>query len=230
MQTLKRFIHQHPHILWGLYLPVYLILFFTVEHCITDNYWATQTGIDDLIPFCEWFILPYDAWSFLLVAVGLYLIVKDPEGFRRYMWTIAITFTTATIFCFLVPNGQDLRPAVMEHDNFCTWLVQYTYSLDTNTNVFPSVHVLGVMAALFALWHTPGLRRWTWRVGGTALGVVIIAATVLVKQHAFIDILGGLFLGGIAYVIVYVWIGKKRDRLLAEGKRLRCGSCENTDT
>ena len=157
METVKKFIKEHPHMWWGLYLPVYLTMFFIIEHLITDNYWATQTAIDDYIPFCEWFIFPYDAWAFLLVAIGLYLIVKDGEGFRRYMWTIMITFTTATVFCALVPNGQDLRPAVMEHHNIAAWLLQNTYALDTNTNVFPSVHVLGVIAAVSAVWHTPGL-------------------------------------------------------------------------
>ena len=165
METVKKFIKEHPHMWWGLYLPVYLTMFFIIEHLITDNYWATQTAIDDYIPFCEWFIFPYDAWAFLLVAIGLYLIVKDAEGFRRYMWAIMITFTTATVFCALVPNGQDLRPAVMEHHNIAAWLLQNTYALDTNTNVFPSVHVLGVIAAVSAVWHTPGLRKWGWRRG-----------------------------------------------------------------
>ena len=168
METVKKFIKEHPHMWWGLYLPVYLTMFFIIEHLITDNYWATQTAIDDYIPFCEWFIFPYDAWAFLLVAIGLYLIVKDGEGFRRYMWTIMITFTTATVFCALVPNGQDLRPAVMEHHNIAAWLLQNTYALDTNTNVFPSVHVLGVIAAVSAVWHTPGLRKWGWRAGSLA--------------------------------------------------------------
>ena len=179
METVKKFIKEHPHMWWGLYLPVYLTMFFIIEHLITDNYWATQTAIDDYIPFCEWFIFPYDAWAFLLVAIGLYLIVKDGEGFRRYMWTIMITFTTATVFCALVPNGQDLRPAVMEHHNIAAWLLQNTYALDTNTNVFPSVHVLGVIAAVSAVWHTPGLRKWGWRAGSLALGIVIIAATLV---------------------------------------------------
>ncbi len=143
MEQVKKFIREHPHMWWGLYLPVYLTMFFIIEHLITDNYWATQTAIDDYIPFCEWFVFPYDSWSFLLVAIGIYLIVKDAEGFRRYMWTIMITFTTATVFCALVPNGQDLRPAVMEHQNIAAWLLQNTYNLDTNTNVLPSVHVLG---------------------------------------------------------------------------------------
>ena len=86
MQTIKHFFKTHPHAWWGAYLPIYLAMFFTIEHFITDNYWATQTSLDAKIPFCEWFIFPYVSWSPLLVVLGLYLILKDGEGFRRYMW------------------------------------------------------------------------------------------------------------------------------------------------
>ena len=219
MQRIKTWIRENPHVWWALVLPVYLTLFFIIEHFIKDNYWATQTSIDYHIPFIPQFIVIYDSWSFLLFALGIYLIVKDPEGFRRYMWTILLTFFTATVFCALVPNGQDLRPAVMEQHNFFTWMVQYTYSLDTNTNVFPSVHVLGVLAALFAIWHTPGMKKW--RVFSLIYGILIIASTLFVKQHAFIDVLAGLFLGAIGYVVVYVIIGRRRDRLIAARNSVR---------
>ena len=221
MQRIKTWIRENPHVWWTLVLPVYLTLFFIIEHFIKDNYWATQTSIDYHIPFIPQFIVIYDSWSFLLFALGIYLIVKDPEGFRRYMWTILLTFFTATAFCALVPNGQDLRPAVMEQHNFFTWMVQYTYSLDTNTNVFPSVHVLGVLAALFAIWHTPGMKKWTWCVFSLIYGILIIASTLFVKQHAFIDVLAGLFLGAIGYVVVYVIIGRRRDRLIAARNSVR---------
>lgn len=221
MQRIKTWIRENPHVWWALVLPVYLTLFFIIEHFIKDNYWATQTSIDYHIPFIPQFIVIYDSWSFLLFALGIYLIVKDPEGFRRYMWTILLTFFTATAFCALVPNGQDLRPAVMEQHNFFTWMVQYTYSLDTNTNVFPSVHVLGVLAALFAIWHTPGMKKWTWRVSSALYGALIIVSTLFVKQHAFIDVLAGLFLGAIGYVVVYVIIGRRRDRLIAARNSVR---------
>ena len=221
MQRIKTWIRENPHVWWALVLPVYLTLFFIIEHFIKDNYWATQTSIDYHIPFIPQFIVIYDSWSFLLFALGIYLIVKDPEGFRRYMWTILLTFFTATAFCALVPNGQDLRPAVMEQHNFFTWMVQYTYSLDTNTNVFPSVHVLGVLAALFAIWHTTGMKKWTWRVFSLIYGILIIASTLFVKQHAFIDVLAGLFLGAIGYVVVYVIIGRRRDRLIAARNSVR---------
>ena len=72
MEQVKKFIREHPHMWWGLYLPVYLTMFFIIEHLITDNYWATQTAIDDYIPFCEWFVFPYDSWSFLLVGFNIF--------------------------------------------------------------------------------------------------------------------------------------------------------------
>ena len=113
MQSIKAFIHDHPHMWWGLFLPVYLALFFTIEHFITDNYWATQLPIDYKIPFLEGFAPFYASWSVLLCILGIYLIIKDGEGFRRYMWSIMVTFLISTLICALIPNGQDLRPAVM---------------------------------------------------------------------------------------------------------------------
>ena len=217
MERIKDFFRTHPHAWWGAYLPVYLAMFFAIEHFITDNYWATQTALDSYVPFCEWFIFPYVSWSPLLVALGIYLILKDGESFRRYMWFIMVTFTTAVVFCILVPNGQDLRPAVMEHHNAATWLVEYTYSIDTNTNVFPSVHILGVVAAVAAVWNTPRLQKGAWRRGSALYGALIIVSTVFVKQHAVVDVLAGLMVGAIAYVFVYVIVGRRRDKRLGRG-------------
>ena len=224
MQKIRQFIQTHPHMWWGLLLPLYLTVFFTLEHFITTDYWATQTRLDDWIPFCEYFVIPYDSWSLMLVALGVYLLVKDAESFRRYVWFIGIAFLSASLFCALVPNGQDLRPAVMPRENFCSWILAMTYAADTNTNVFPSVHILGVMAAIAGLWHTPGLRR-AWKTGGTAWAVLILFSTLFVKQHAVIDVLAGLAWGGVVYLVVYVWIGRRRDR-----RGLRCGAEATKET
>ena len=214
MQAIKQFFKTHPHAWWGAYLPVYLAMFFTIEHFITDNYWATQTVLDTYIPFCEWFIFPYVSWSPLLVVLGIYLILKDAEGFRRYIWMLALSFFSATVFCILVPNCQELRPADLEVTDIFTWAVQLTYDLDTNTNVFPSVHVLGVVAAVSSVWETPGLRRTWWRWAAAAYGLVIIAATLLVKQHALLDVAAAIPWGLLSYFIVYHVIGRRRDTLL----------------
>ena len=215
MQVIKQFFKTHPHAWWGAYLPVYLAMFFTIEHFITDNYWATQTVLDTYIPFCEWFIFPYVSWSPLLVVLGIYLILKDAEGFRRYIWMLALSFFSATVFCVLVPNCQELRPADLQVRDIFTWAVQLTYDLDTNTNVFPSVHVLGVIAAVSSVWETPGLRKTGWCWAATVYGLVIIASTLLVKQHALLDVLAAIPWGLASYWIVYRVIGRRRDTRLS---------------
>ena len=39
---------------------------------------------------------------------------------------------------------------------------------------------------------------------------------MFVKQHAVIDVLAGIFTGAIAYVFVYLIVGRRRDRRRAE--------------
>ena len=60
-----------------------------------------------------------------------------------------------------------------------------------------------------------------WQIAGTVWFVIIAASTLLVKQHAFIDLAAALVWGAVVYAIVYVIIGHKRDR-----KGLRCGAEE----
>ena len=203
MQRIKTWIRENPHVWWALVLPVYLTLFFIIEHFIKDNYWATQTSIDYHIPFIPQFIVIYDSWSFLLFALGIYLIVKDPEGFRRYMWTILLTFFTATAFCALVPNGQDLRPTEFAQHDFFIWLVQRIYTADTNTNVLPSMHVIGCAALTLACFDSEPLCRRHLQWVALPLGLLICASTVLVKQHSILDVFVAIPVSAVLYFIVY---------------------------
>lgn len=212
MQAIKAFVRRCPHMWWGLFLPVYLAVFFTIERCVTDPCWETQLPVDGLIPFCPYFIGFYMSWSPLLAVLGIYLLLRDGDGFRRYIWTLALSFFTAALFCVLVPNAQGLRPAALNVEDIFTWAVLLTYSLDTCTNVFPSVHVLGVVAAVSAVWHTPGLRRGGWRWGTAAYGLVIIVSTLLVKQHALLDVLAAIPWGLLCCRLVYGPAERRRVR------------------
>ena len=214
MQVVKTFVKDHPHMWWGLFLPLYLAAFFIIEKFVTGPYWVTQLPVDQLIPFCPYFIFFYMSWSPLLAVLGVYLILKDAEGFRRYIWMLALSFFSATVFCVLVPNCQELRPADLQVRDIFTWAVQLTYDLDTNTNVFPSVHVVGVIDAWFAVWHTKGLKKWTWRWGTAVYGLIVIASTLFIKQHAVIDVLAGFVVGFLGNYVVYGIIGRRRDRRL----------------
>lgn len=182
-------IKKWPHIKYILILPAYLILFVIAEKLVVSNYWVSYLPVDDSIPFCEWFIFPYIAWYLFLVVPGLILLFRDPEGFQRYMTLIGIGFLSAVIFCMIFPNGQDLRPDPLPRSNIATWLVSRIYAADTNTNVCPSVHVIGCYAVAYTAWKRLPKNRRGWRYPAIAASVLISASTVFVKQHSILDVL-----------------------------------------
>ena len=199
---------------YALWLPFYLLAFVLVEHLPQASYWSTQLPLDHAIPFCEWFVLFYCAWYPLLVAVGLYLLLRDAPAFRRYMAFLAVSFFTSVVIWLLLPNGQDLRPQVFPRENFPTALVAALYRIDTNTNVFPSVHVVGSAGAALAVWDSPRLRaqpllRW----GVVLLAALICVSTLFIKQHAILDVVSGLVLSLTAAVPLYLIPWKRAKNL-----------------
>lgn len=199
------FFRRYPHAVWALYLPLYLVMFFGVEALVPrgSQYWETSLPIDSAVPFAEVFVVPYVLWYPLLVGTGAWLLFKDGPAFRRYMWSLMLTLTFSVVFCAFVPNGQDLRPAAFERDNIFTRMVGFLYSIDTNTNVFPSIHVVGTLAAVFAVMDTGSVKRRWVRPTVLVLSFLIIISTVLIKQHAVLDMLGGIALSFVAYQMVY---------------------------
>lgn len=189
---------------YTLWLPPYLLIFLALERLPARTYWATQLPIDGRIPFCEWFVIPYCLWYPFLIAVGLYLLYRDRDAFRRYMLFLGSTFLLSELVWLALPSGQDLRPAVFPRESPLTALIAGLYRIDTNTNVFPSVHVVGSVGAALALWdcRKPERRRRLQR-GGAALAAAICLSTVLIKQHSVLDVIGGLLLAGLAACLVY---------------------------
>ena len=189
---------------YALWLPVYLLSFFLLERLITDSYWATQLPLDDLIPFCPPFVVFYCLWYPLLVAVGLYLLAADRPGFRRYMAFLASTFFLSLLIWVLLPSGQDLRPDLTGQADFFSRWIAALYAVDTNTNVFPSVHVVGSIGAAWAVWDCETLRRRRWPgIAATVLAALICLSTVFIKQHAVLDAAGGAALSAAAGAVVY---------------------------
>lgn len=98
---------------------------------------------------------------------------------------------------------QNLRPAAFERDNVLTRFMAGFYQFDTNTNVCPSLHVIGSFAAMFGGWHTKRFSTPVWRTVLVVLTVLISISTVFLKQHSVLDIPPALALSLIAYVLVY---------------------------
>ena len=206
--SLKKLMKAHPEYWYFLFIPGCLLGFFLMETLVPAgcDYRATQCALDDYIPFCEWFVIPYCLWYPLLFTVGMLLMLRDVPGLRRYARFLIAGFGFSMLFCILVPNGQDLRPAEFPRENFCTALLSRLYAADTNTNVLPSMHVVGAAGAVIAALDSPACRRW--RVPVCVTAALVIASTVLVKQHAILDVFAGFAVCVPLWVLFY---RKKKD-------------------
>jgi len=194
---------KNRHLLLLLFVPLYLTAFYLIEKFITTDYWVSYIPLDDSIPFLEVFVIPYCIWYPFMIVTGLYLLLKDVPAFKRYMWFIIIGFTTSLTICALLPNGQDLRPLVFERVNFCSKMVEAIYQADTNTNVLPSMHVVGTLATAFAIFDSPGLKNRVIRIITIIFTILICMSTVFIKQHSILDIFAGIAVCIPIYFVVY---------------------------
>lgn len=200
----KKIWQKYKHISTLGYFLFYLIFFRYLEQHVSGNFYVIHMKIDDYIPFCEYFIIPYLMWFFYVAAGVIYFFLTDVEEYKKLMIFLATGMTIFLIISAIFPNGHLLRPVFFKHHNIFTVLVQHLYATDTETNVFPSIHVFNALGIHCALCHSPKLRHRIWlKRGSFFLTVLIILATLFLKQHSVSDDLASFLMAGIIYRFVY---------------------------
>ncbi len=221
MNAIKKLNHKCKNLtktekLLILYLPIHLIWYFALEKINAgDDYYLMYCKFDDQIPFFEWFIFPYLSWFLYMAITGVYLLVNDDKGFERYMLILWTGFFLSCLFISFFSTGQELRPEVLPRQNFASWIVEKIYAFDTNTNVFPSMHVIGALSVAVGIAQSEVLKKRRWiQLCSIVLCALIIMATVFLKQHSILDVLGGAAFFLVAYIIVAVFykLNKKQRR------------------
>lgn len=204
VNILKTKLSQYKHGLLLLYFFLYFPWFSYLEKTVTTHFHVIHVTLDDYIPFCEYFIIPYLAW-FGYVAFGVcYFFFKNKEEYYRLCTTLFTGMTIFLIVSTLYPNGHYLRPAYFNHDNICIQLVKWLYSTDTPTNLFPSIHVYNSICVNAAIWHSEDFKKHkAVRYGSAVLMVLIILSTMFLKQHSVFDVVTGTVLAVFLYSVVY---------------------------
>lgn len=218
------YISQRKHIVYVLYIALYLPVFLLEEKYLHAGYLVSYLPLDDKIPFCEWFAIPYYLWEPYLFFTGFYLFCTHKENFKNFMRFLGWSFFTVVILYAIFPNGQNLRPTGFARDNFCVDIVKWTYATDSNTNVCPSLHVVGTLTAMIALWRVRSPKHTKWQLVSITLAVFICLSTVFIKQHSILDVFTGIALSILFYFIIYRWrparlAAKESRRKLAEAAK-----------
>jgi membrane-associated phospholipid phosphatase len=173
-------------------IAVTTLLYFPMNHAFADQHVLT-TGLDADLPLVPVFAVPYLLFLPLFWATVLYSLVTD-RGFTQLALAIIVAYLVSDVV-YLVFHTYMPRPA--DVSGAFSGLVDYVYSHDHPYNDFPSEHASSATILAAFAW------RYTKRWGVVALvfAVLVVLATVFIRQHSLAGALGGVCLGVVAWAL-----------------------------
>jgi membrane-associated phospholipid phosphatase len=187
---------------WGLAVSLLLIPAILGTNLIYDglnhgpNRIFLETPLDRALPVVPIFAVPYVS---LIPYIGVSLIAFLFFRVRVYrsaaITMIVVWFISYAFYFFL--QSYIARPHITGTDPFSA-MVRTIYGSDQPYNDFPSLHTSLSTIIAIHWWRVDrriGIPAAIW----TAL---IVASTVLIKQHYFADLVGGLVLASVTSWLV----------------------------
>ena len=154
--------------------------------------------IDEHIPFLSFFIIFYVGAYLQWGGSYVFHFAKSRSLCARLAAADIVTKAVAAAFFVLLPATM-VRPTL--EGGFFDFLVGIIYFFDAPVNLFPSLHCavswLCFRSALSIRRELPVAYVW----GQLVFTLFVFASTVFVKQHVFVDIVGGVVLAELAWLI-----------------------------
>jgi len=211
MKKIMEFLMRQKHVWPLLYVFLYVPWFYYLEHTYNNLSKVTliHCALDDVIPFCEIFVVPYLLWFLYIPFVFIVIFFTSKNEFYRLCAYEFIGMTIALLVCTIFPNGHDLRVDPTIRDNIFMDLLSSIYTNDTSTNVLPSIHVFATITAHICLTKSISMQRHKYICRASLIFTVLVfLSTVFLKQHSIIDSICGALLSCILYIVIFEYLFK----------------------
>ena len=164
--------------------------------------------IDDAIPlvpvFAVIYLFSYVFWLCGPIAVSL----TKKRNFVNYIVGLSLAYIIGFLFFVFLPTYMDRAAEglmnVADGPGLFNGLLRIIYSADGSNlafNLFPSYHCLISLYCYLGVRRQPEISKG-FRIYSLVMTVLICMSTVFTKQHYFIDIVGGLAISIICYIVV----------------------------
>lgn len=199
----KIMIKKYNHILFLLYIPIYMACFIALESRPVELGTNIHIALDDMIPFNKYFIIPYFLWFAYITVTIIFFFFYDKLELIKYAVFLITGMSICIIIYAVFPSYQTLRPVITDNDIFSK-MVRFIYSIDSSSDVCPSIHVLNSIAAHIAIVKSRFFKsKRTVKAFSFILVVLICLSTVFLKQHSVVDGVCAIILAAILYIPVY---------------------------
>jgi membrane-associated phospholipid phosphatase len=147
-----------------------------------------HTALDSAIPVMPFFVIPYDSLQpYIYATLILFLLFRSKYFQSACLAMITVWFISYAFYYFL--QSEVIRPVLTGTDTFSK-MVMNVYAGDNAFNDFPSLHtsLSTILAIHWVKVNRPlGIVLSIW-------AALIVASTLLVKQHYIADMIFGLAL------------------------------------
>ena len=195
------FFKKYPLMISIGYMCIYFPIFSLLEQFCEPRY-VIHCALDDMIPFNEWFVIPYVVWFLFVPGMVLFFLRKSKEDYIKCCKVIYGGMSICLLIYYLFPNGLSLRQP-LEDKNICCMIVNQLRSADTPANVCPSIHVSSTIGILFVLFNSEKLKKYRkLKATMLVLGTFICISTVVIDQHSVVDAVCGMMLSAVLFYLV----------------------------
>jgi membrane-associated phospholipid phosphatase len=161
------------------------------------------TPIDKALPVVPIFVIPYVSLNPFVYATLILFLLFRTKVFQSACLAV-ISAMLVSYGVYLVAQSEVIRPVLLGTDLF-TRMIRDVYAGDNPFNCFPSLHT-SVSTILAIHWLRVNRRLGIVVAIWTAL---IVASTVLIKQHYVPDLVAGLALAfGLCWLYMRVLLKK----------------------
>ena len=182
--------YRHLLYLWGW--VGYFILYILTENLIpVEKCYPVHCWLDRVVPFCEYFVIPYVGWYLLIVVSLVYFLLYNPRNFICLQKFLIVTQVVAMVVYIVFPNCQNLRPTEFINKNIFTDILEFIYTIDTNTGVCPSMHV-AFSVGIASTWLKEESASKCIKVFVTVFCFLVCISVAFVKQHSVVDIFAAI--------------------------------------
>lgn len=204
----KEIYKDKPRFYVLLFFPIYLVSWFVLQSVMTfDSVNIIHCALDDLIPFCEFFVVFYIAWFFYYVGTLVWFLLKSREDYLRLGAMLIFGITLSVIIFVFFQNGVDFRPTALPSNIFGK-LVELLYIFDPPRSVCPSIHCYVSICITITFFKSKKYKKnFIWSL---ILTLLICLSTMFIKQHSVLDFAAAAILTVPAYLISYKLIKIKQ--------------------
>ena len=146
-------------------------------------------SIDKQLPFVApmmvIYVLAYVHW-----IVGFIVIGRESRELCYEFMSAEQIAKLMCLLCFIAIPTTMVRPEITG-SSFSDWLSKLIYMADSPDNLFPSIHCLESWIVCRGAMKCKKMGN-TYKIIMFVGAVLVFASTLLVKQHVFVDVIGGI--------------------------------------